>query len=95
MRERLIARLRETGGYIVESCGEDRYGLLEAAYALERDAERIAAYKEMQADSSYQIKLLEREVAWLSAELERQKKSARTAATIQGAKPNCCKSSIS
>ncbi|MBC8546089.1 hypothetical protein H8711_03960 [Clostridiaceae bacterium NSJ-31] len=26
---------------------------------------------------------------------KRQKKSARTAATIQGAKPNCCKSSIS
>ena len=88
MRERLINQLRETGNYIKESCGEDRYGLLEAAYELERDAEQIAAYKEMQADSGYQIKLLEREVARLSAELEGQKKSARTAATIQGAEKN-------
>ncbi|MBC8546483.1 hypothetical protein H8711_05985 [Clostridiaceae bacterium NSJ-31] len=85
MRERLIAQLRETGEYIVENCGEDRYGLLEAAYALERDAEQIAAYKEMQADSGYQIKLLEREVARLSAELEWQKRAPAGAANSRRA----------
>ena len=44
MRERLIAQLRETGKYIAESCGEDRYGLLEAAY--EDTVEKLLALKE-------------------------------------------------
>ena len=36
MRERLIAQLRETGKYIAESCGKDRYGL-------EREVARLSA----------------------------------------------------